>query len=125
MNLPDFLDPRKEAGYTVYTVALVLLVALGSFGLGRLSALQPSQAGLRVVGADELTASVKSSDAQSSAAGQAEGGKVVASKTGTKYHFPWCAGAQTMKEENKVWFDSVEDARRAGYEPAGNCKGLQ
>jgi methylphosphotriester-DNA--protein-cysteine methyltransferase len=62
------------------------------------------------------------------AAGEAEkasGGRIVASKTGAKYHLPWCSGAQTMKEENKIWFDSPEEARAAGYTPAANCKGLE
>ncbi|MCA9052050.1 MAG: hypothetical protein KDA89_25100, partial [Planctomycetaceae bacterium] len=53
------------------------------------------------------------------------GGKYVASRNGSKYHFPWCAGAQAMSETNKIWFDSVEEARKAGYTPAGNCKGLK
>jgi hypothetical protein len=57
-------------------------------------------------------------------AGQA-GGAVVGSKNGTKYHYPWCAGAQTIKEENKIFFASIEEARAKGYTPAANCKGLQ
>ncbi len=48
----------------------------------------------------------------------------VASKTGTKYHLPWCAGAQRIKDENKVWFATKEDAEAAGYTPAANCKGI-
>ncbi len=125
MNVPDFLDPRKEAGYIVYAAALFILVALGAFGLGRLSALPSSQAGLRVVGADEGVASVIAAGAAGATAGENPGGKVVASKTGSKYHFPWCAGARTIKESNKVWFQSAQEARKAGYEPAGNCKGLE
>ncbi len=48
----------------------------------------------------------------------------VASKTGTKYHLPWCSGARRIKEENKVWFATKEEAEAAGYTPAANCKGL-
>ncbi len=51
--------------------------------------------------------------------------RVVASRTGTKYHLPWCAGALAIKEENKLWFNTPEDAQRAGYTPAGNCKGIR
>lgn len=50
-----------------------------------------------------------------------EGG-VVVSKNGTKYHFPWCAGAGQIKEENKVWFRTEVDAQSAGYTKAGNCQ---
>jgi len=48
----------------------------------------------------------------------------VASKNGTKYHYPWCPGAQSIKEENKIWFSTKEEAEKAGYQPASNCKGL-
>lgn len=48
----------------------------------------------------------------------------VASKTGTKYHLPTCAGAKQIKEENKVWFSTKEEAEAAGYTPATNCKGI-
>jgi len=51
-------------------------------------------------------------------------GAYVGSRNGSKYHFPWCPGAQQIKEENKVWFSSVEEAQKAGYTPAANCKGL-
>ena len=49
-------------------------------------------------------------------------GGVVVSKNGTKYHFPWCAGAGQIKEENKVWYKTEQDAISAGYSKAGNCQ---
>lgn len=48
----------------------------------------------------------------------------VASKSGTKYHLLWCAGAKQIKEENKIFFNSTEEAKNAGYAPASNCKGI-
>lgn len=51
-------------------------------------------------------------------------GVYVASKSGTKYHLPWCPGAKQIKEENKVWFATKTDAEKAGYTPASNCKGI-
>lgn len=51
-------------------------------------------------------------------------GQFVGSKNGSKYHLPWCPGAQQMKEENKVWFTDKSAAEVAGYSPAGNCKGI-
>lgn len=54
----------------------------------------------------------------------AAGGQYVASKKGSKYHLPWCAGAKSILEENKIWFASKEEAEKAGYTPAGNCKGI-
>lgn len=101
----------------------MLLVGLGGFWLGRLSiareapaAAAASQEGVRLVEGNETP---------SQDVGEITEGSVVASKSGTKYHFPWCAGAQSIKEANKIWFASNTEARAAGYEPASNCKGLE
>jgi methylphosphotriester-DNA--protein-cysteine methyltransferase len=51
-------------------------------------------------------------------------GSFVASKSGKAYHLPWCSGAKRIKEENKIWFQTKEEAEKAGYHPAGNCEGL-
>ena len=39
-----------------------------------------------------------------------------------KFHFLYCTGAQTMKEENKIYFSSREDAIAIGYAPCGICQ---
>jgi hypothetical protein len=54
-----------------------------------------------------------------------EGPKVyMASKSGTKYYLPTCGTAKRIKEENRVWFATKEEAEAAGYGPAANCPGL-
>ncbi len=50
---------------------------------------------------------------------------VVASKTGKKYHFPWCSGAKRISTSSKIVFKDAAAAKKAGYEPAANCKGLE
>lgn len=50
--------------------------------------------------------------------------QVVASRNGTKYYLPGCAGADRITEANRVWFPSPSVARKAGYAPAANCAGL-
>lgn len=52
-------------------------------------------------------------------------GKYVGSKNSDKYHLPDCPGALKITEENKIWFNSKEEAEARGYTPAKNCKGLQ
>ncbi len=54
----------------------------------------------------------------------AAAGKYVASKNGTKYYLATCSGAKRIKDENKVWFATAEDAQASGRTPASNCKGL-
>lgn len=94
--------------------AIVILVGFASFGLGRLSALQSPK-----------TALTEANTASAVLPELAAGGLVVASRTGSAYHYPWCAGAETIKEANKIWFKDEATARAAGYSPAKNCKGLK
>ncbi|MBI4093695.1 hypothetical protein HY417_01920 [Candidatus Kaiserbacteria bacterium] len=96
-------------------IAIVVFLGLATFGLGRLSALEEARPAVSI--------QVAATDADARA--MTIGGLVVASRSGNAYHFPWCPGAATMKETNKIWFESEEAARAAGYSPAKNCKGLQ
>jgi len=95
-------------------IAIVVLVGFSSFGLGRLSALEGAKPAVSI------------REAQTGAAARALplGGLVVASRKGSAYHYPWCSGAESIAEQNKIWFKSEEAARKAGYTPAKNCKGL-
>ena len=97
-------------------VLVVLMVGVASFGMGRLSALESAQEPVRIIQAATFLPEPQ---------GIHPGGLVVASRSGDKYHFPWCPGAETIKAANRIWFNSEEAARKAGYTPAGNCKGLK
>ena len=94
--------------------AVVILVGLTSFGLGRLSVLQEQKGKIEVY---------ESSTSESRVLGATAGG-YVASKSGTKYYLATCSGAKQIQEENKIWFPSSQAARSAGYSPAANCPGL-
>ena len=100
---------------------VIILVALISFGLGRLSKIKEGRVPLMIENAQN------NANAQTalSITTTTVDGAVVASKNGTKYHYPWCPGATTIKEENKITFSTTEEARKAGYQPASNCKGLK
>lgn len=45
-------------------------------------------------------------------------GAFVASANGKKYYLPDCSEARRINEENKIWFDSAEEAEESGYEPS-------
>lgn len=47
-------------------------------------------------------------------------GAFAGSKNGTKYYTPDCAGLERIKPENRIWFQTAEDATLQGYTPA-NC----
>ncbi len=58
---------------------------------------------------------------KNSPTGQKEG-SVVASANGTRYYFPWCSGVSRIREENKIWFQTEQDAQNAGYTKATSCQ---
>lgn len=126
----------------LFLVILVVLLGSLSFGLGRLSILWKEKepitvekqqtniappgevAGAVIVAPASASKSPPPTVIRVVAPPPSPNGKFVASKKGTAYHFPWCPGAKQIKEENKIWFQTKEEAVKAGYKPAANCPGL-
>jgi hypothetical protein len=118
-------------GFFEESVQLLVLVsvALGAFACGRLSIIEKRSSPVVI---ENLFARQNNSSISSQKQGIGESeegrvtpsspGSVVASKNSDRYHLPWCSGAKTIKEENKIWFASEEKAIAAGYTKAGNCK---
>ena len=106
-------------------VLILILATSASFGLGVL-------AGKDLGGEGAATAqagiSIGSSTLPTPLPGSPEApvatGTYVASKNGTKYYLPSCSGAGRIKDENRVWFQTADDALAAGYTPANACPGL-
>lgn len=120
--------------------ALIFVVAGASFFIGRLSgtdhATQKTYADTPIVitqKTDKSNENGSSSStvveapkvaAQGSLPHASTTGSYVGSRRGERYHLPWCSGAKTISEENKIWFASKEEAESLGYTPAANCKGI-
>jgi hypothetical protein len=114
----------------IFISLLIVLVGVGGFLIGRLSLVDENKPEVRILSAtairaEEALTGISNSPHIIETPSLKSGGQVVASKSGTKYHLPWCSGAKTIKEENKIWFASYEEARKAGYTPAANCKGIE
>jgi len=130
----------------VLTVAIVLLASSASFGLGMLTerSMGPQDSGVKIeaLQAGEalpaaaaiapLPKTTKSSTSKASTpkkvlptgTATAETGKYVASRSGEKYYLPTCGTVNRIKEENKIYFNTKEEAEAAGFEPSTACKGL-
>lgn len=125
-KIKPWLAERKSELLAAF---LIVLVSITSFGLGRLSAVWPQKTPITIEerasasGAGESTGLKTLSQNKDSTTREAKG-KYVASKNGKSYHLPWCSGALLIKEENKLWFQTKEEAERAGYTAAGNCPGI-
>jgi hypothetical protein len=95
----------------VLIIAVLILASSLSFGLGYLAGSDVGQVRDVSFEASPLTATTSAE-------------QVVASKGGTKYYLPGCAGVDRISVANKVWFVSPAAALAAGYTLAANCKGI-
>lgn len=127
---------------SVFYSFLFIIVAVSSFGLGKLSTVSTGQniastaAGIQIV--PPLTvpdfpvennppvAPVATSQITSlpTSITPATAGPFVASKKGTKYHLATCGSAKSIKPENLISFATRAEAEAAGYTKASNCPGL-
>ncbi|OGG45544.1 hypothetical protein A2673_00850 [Candidatus Kaiserbacteria bacterium RIFCSPHIGHO2_01_FULL_50_13] len=112
---PSFASRLNDILGTWGVPLVVLLVGLASFGLGRFSMIEEMRPQV----------SLQHATAAEALPPMNMGGLLVGSRNGSTYHFPWCAGAKQITEQNKRWFKSEEEAQKAGYRPAKNCKGLE
>ncbi len=122
-NIPDLTQSRKTSNYAI--IVTIILLGILSFGLGRLSALSDkNEPRISIcknknieIKSDTTAITINSQEKQKAK-------QYVASKKGHVYHLPWCSGAKRIKETNKIWFETKKEAEKAGYKPAGNCKGI-
>jgi hypothetical protein len=96
-------------------IAIVILLGISSFELGRLSALESATPVL----------SITSTHLAPHPRQLVQGGLYVASRSGSVYYYPWCTGATKILPANQVWFADESAAVRAGYRAAKNCKGME
>lgn len=96
-------------------VLIIVVAALASFALGRLSALEEARPLVQITSAAQ----------NASPTALIQGGMVIASRSGTTYYYPWCSGAEKILPANQRVFLSEATAAAAGFHPAKNCKGLE
>lgn len=118
------LAHKYKARAGEWTLPLILiLLGLSAFGLGRLSVM--GEEGPRLIiklpDGTTQTAAAYATVREGLPHEAPKAGEYVASKSGTKYYPVDCSAAGRIKEENRVYFATMESAEAAGYEPAANC----
>lgn len=138
-KLVDFL---RENESDIILVVSVILIALISFGAGRLTAPKIIQSPITIEnsGFNSPNAAISQSFGQLlgennqtgesaketqgaqniSAIVNSQNGKFIASKNSKYYHWPWSPWAKNIKPANQVWFNSEQEAQTAGYVRASN-----
>ncbi len=114
----------KDNQNDIILVVGIILISLISFGAGRLTSQSISES-KQIINTDQNETARNSPAAlMDENKPQTSPVQIVGNKNSKIYHYPWCSGAKNMKEENKIIFNSVKEAKNAGYMPAGNCPGL-
>lgn len=118
-KIKQFLESEK--GKDILIISIVVLVGLASFGLGRLS--KEGSSGLKVEYTDQSANVVSAEEGLPQAVkNSGEGKNFFASSRGSKYYPSNCEAGNNIKKENRVYFDTREDAESAGYELSGSCR---
>lgn len=121
-STPFWRVSLQERLRPLFLALVIILTALLAFGLGRLSRGGAGEA-VRIEYNPLPTANnLPPTTASAASARVPRAGEVVGSRSGSKYHYPSCPGAKQIKEENKIYFPSAEEAEKAGYTLAANCK---
>ena len=150
-KIKTLLGSTRDAPKDIFVFLSILLIGAGTFMIGRISVLEErSKNDLKIISPQELGANIdqsidplnrgsfqlnrvtgtngvgnkKSQIFKPVATSNKTDGVYVGSISGHVYHLPSCPGARRIKDENKVWFKSKEEAESLGYKPAGNCKSI-
>jgi uncharacterized protein (UPF0333 family) len=121
---------QSEKGKDILTVIVVILVGLGSFILGRLSNSSED------IKTDNRDQNIQDNNSQSEDLTQtsindsgvghpnstSSGKTFFASSKGKKYYTENCSAGKTIKQENKIYFTTGEEAQAAGYTLSSSCK---
>ena len=109
-------------------VFIIILVGLGSFGLGRLSKNQNASGikieyeGQEIIPKTQTPNTILSVEEVSKTLFDTSGKTFFASNRGSKYYSLGCSGGKTIKQENRIYFTTKEEAESAGYELSSSCK---
>jgi hypothetical protein len=128
MSIPNIFhkikgNPSIDKISIVYLL-IIFGVGISSFALGRMSNNSYNQDNnMAAVGTksltpmnDELNSNMTITQTQFAEK------RYVASKNGKMYYNIDCSGVKRIKEENRIWFNSKEDAEKSGYTLSSLCQ---
>ncbi len=126
--LSKFIQIVKQSQYHIFLAICIILISFISFNLGKVASNEKGS--IKVTEDANIYKAVTGKEEESGdtlitpkPTPKPLDMRVVASrKSKTKlYHFVWCPGSKQIKEENKLWFNTEQEAVQTGYKLAGNC----
>ena len=114
----------SEKGKDIMIVLIVIMVGLASFALGRLS-MGPTDSGVKIEYPGSLSGSplnaLKSPKIEPTIENTGKQ-TFFASSRGSKYYPINCEAGKSIKQENRIYFDTEAEAQSAGYERSASCR---
>lgn len=118
---------QSDKGKDVMIIIIVILAGLSSFELGRLSK-ENMTSGIKIEYPDQnkgqeanVLSSVISPEKISTIT-NSTGKTFFASNRGSKYYSIGCSAGKTIRQENRVYFTTKEEAETAGYKLSSSCR---
>ena len=124
-KIKQFLESEK--GKSILTVLIVIFVGFGSFKLGRLSK-SGGDGGIKIEYLNQpanvisTTENPKKTTNNTNISSKSTDKKFFASNRGTKYYPLGCSAGDSLKLENRIYFNTREEAEGAGYELSSSCR---
>jgi len=128
---------QSDTGKDLLILLIIILVGLASFQLGRLSKGEikpnidinyPNQTAQALNSLNQINDSNKSAEDEKIAKSyefdgvDMTGRNFFASSRGSKYYPFGCSAGKTIKQENRIYFDTEEQAKEKGYTKSSSCK---
>lgn len=127
-NLLDKIKGKIDIDKSTFLFLFIIIgVGVSSFALGRLSInndydqkieLSASAINQNIITTDKKGESVRITTKDD----EIKERRYVASKNGKMYYSAGCSGVKRIKPENMIWFNTKEDAEKAGYSISALCK---
>lgn len=126
--LSKFIQIVKQSQYHIFLALCIGLISFISFNMGKISSNEKGSIKI-TEGANIYKAVITKEDGNanilvsSTAAPKPLDMRVVVSKASDskKYHYTWCGSWKRITAKNQLWFQTEEEAIKAGYTLAGNC----
>lgn len=120
VSIPDILQKIKRLfssrlGETILIITIFALGNIGSYILGSTNSISPKTQPVIIAGDIETYEEIMSRVSKTT-------GVVFGSINGTKFYYDNCSGGKSIKNENRIWFETIAEAIAAGYTQATNCK---
>lgn len=124
-SIGDLIKKGRERQNTIVAGLILLLIFFLGMGIGLLIR-QPESNPIIIdknvkVGLPFTTNKITQQTELSENLINFSGGNFVASINGKAYYPKGCKSASIIKEENRIWFESAEEAEGEGYARAKNC----